>query len=386
MAVKRAGGCRRSLALVQGKQLSAYKRATTYLRMMITLSLVATWAGEGHASEIAVDRFAQLALDCVHQEYPNHISHSLRSDDDVAPPSELTPAFYGCLDWHSSVHGHWLLARVARLYPESEHAPAARAALAQSLTAEKLAAESAYVSAEGRRSFERPYGIAWLLQLAAELEEWDDPQARQWREAIRPLASALVQRLVDWLPNLTYPVRSGTHSQTAFALGLALDWARIAGDESFEDLIVESAIALYGDDGACPIHYEPSGADFLSPCLGEADLMRRVLTAADFGQWLPRFLLIPETGAWLEPAVVSDRSDPHIVHLDGLNLSRAWMLEGIASALPADDPRRSVISATAKAHELAGLEGVNPDHYAGSHWLGSFATYLVTGRGVAGSR
>jgi len=354
----------------------------------ILLALAVCW-GASHAQgapEVAVDRFATLALACVHKEYPNHISHSLRSDDDVAPPRELTPAFYGCLDWHSSVHGHWLLARVARLYPDSEYAPAARAALAQSLTVENLAAEAAYVSAEGRRSFERPYGIAWLLQLAAELEEWDDPEASQWRDALRPLASALVQRLVDWLPNLTYPVRSGTHSQTAFALGLALDWARIAGDERFESLVIARAKVLYGADTACPLHYEPSGADFLSPCLAEADLMRRVLTAAEFAQWLPAFLAIPEQGEWLEPAVVSDRSDPHIVHLDGLNLSRAWMLEGIASALPIDDPRRAVIAATARAHEVAGLEGVSPEHYEGSHWLGSFATYLVTGRGIEGSR
>ena len=254
------------------------------LRVMFVLSLFTMSVGEVRASEIAVDRFAKLALACVHKEYPNHISHSLRSDDDVAPPRELTPAFYGCLDWHSSVHGHWLLARVARLYPESEYAPAARAALAQSLTAENLAAEAAYVSAEGRRSFERPYGIAWLLQLAAELEEWDDPEASEWREALRPLASALVQRLVDWLPNLTYPVRSGTHSQTAFALGLALDWARIAGDDRFESLVIARAKVLFGEDTACPLHYEPSGADFLSPCLAEADLMRRVLTATEFSQ------------------------------------------------------------------------------------------------------
>ena len=332
--------------------------------------------------QIEADRFAELALACVHQEYPNHISHSLQSDADVAPPRELTPAFYGCLDWHSSVHGHWLLARLARQYPESQYAQLARAALAQSLTEDNLRAETTYVSAKGRRSFERPYGIAWLLQLAAELEEWDDPQAAEWRESIRPLEAALVARLTDWLPNLTYPVRSGTHSQTAFALGLALDWARITGDDVFETLVVERATALYGNDQDCPIHYEPSGADFLSPCLGEADLMRRVMAPDVFANWLSRFLAIPSEGNWLTPAIVSDRSDPHIVHLDGVNLSRAWMLEGIASVLPPGDPRQNVISASASAHRAAGIEGVSPEHYAGSHWLGSFATYLVTGRGL----
>ena len=195
-------------------------------------------ASASHASsDIAADRFATLALACVHQEYPNHISHSMQSDADVAPPRKLTPAFYGCLDWHSSVHGHWLLARLARQYPQSQHAQPAREALAQSLTREHLLAETAYVSAKGRRSFERPYGIAWLLQLVTELEEWDDDEAKQWRANIAPLEAAMVDRLVSWLPDLTYPVRSGTHSQTAFALGLALDWARATGDEAAEALI-----------------------------------------------------------------------------------------------------------------------------------------------------
>ena len=333
------------------------------------------------AEQPGVADFAALALSCVHKEYPNHISHTLQSDADVAPPRELTPAFYGCLDWHSSVHGHWLLVRLARLYPDSAYAAPVRAALAQSLTEDNLLTESRYVSAKGRRSFERPYGIAWLLQLAAELDEWDDPQARQWRANIRPLEQALVGRLVSWLPDLTYPVRSGTHSQTAFALGLALDWARTTGDQDFEQLVVDRAAVMYGSDVGCPIHYEPSGADFLSPCLAEADLMRRVLSPDDFAAWLEQFLTIP-TGSWLSPALVSDRSDPHIVHLDGLNLSRAWMLEGIASALPDNDTRLTAISASAAAHREAGLEGVDPEHYAGSHWLGSFATYLVTQRGV----
>ena len=348
--------------------------------MMLGVSVALTCSHGVLAEEVA--NFARLALSCVHKEYPNHISHTLQGDTDVAPPRELTPAFYGCLDWHSSVHGHWLLARLARLYPDSAFAEAARAALAQSLTEANLLAETQYVSAKGRRSFERPYGIAWLLQLAVELEEWDDPQASTWREAVRPLETVLVERLTAWLPDLTYPVRSGTHSQTAFALGLALDWARVTRNERFESLIVERAVALYAADKACPVHYEPSGADFLSPCLAEADLMRRVYPAIEFANWLDRFLSIPGEGDWLSPAVVSDRSDPHIVHLDGLNLSRAWMLEGIASALPPADPRLGVVLNTAKSHRRAGLSGVNPEHYAGSHWLGSFATYLVTGRGL----
>ena len=353
------------------------------LTVLVIVFSAITFAGSSSADSAASDRFATLALACVHQEYPNHISHSMQNDADVAPPRELTPAFYGCLDWHSSVHGHWLLARLARQYPQSEYAQPAREALAQSLTRENLLAETAYVSAKGRRSFERPYGIAWLLQLVNELEEWDDDEARQWRANIAPLESAMVERLVSWLPDLTYPVRSGTHSQTAFALGLALDWARATGDEAAEALITERAQTLYGGDTACPLHYEPSGADFLSPCLAEADLMRRVLLPSAFSSWLTGFLAIPEASDWLPAAIVSDRSDPHLVHLDGLNLSRAWMLEGIATALPNDDSRVDVITAAANAHRIAGLEGVSPEHYAGSHWLGSFATYLVTRRGIA---
>ena len=331
---------------------------------------------------IVIEKLAQLALDCVHQEYPNHLSHTLQSDADVRPPRELTPAFYGCYDWHSSVHGHWLLARLARLYPDRDFAVQAHAALAHSLSKENLLAESAYIEGKGRRSFERPYGIAWLLQLAAELDASMAPEAKQWRDNIRPLEAALIARLTSWLPNLTYPVRSGTHSQTAFALGLALDWARTTNDTAVEAFLIERIETLYQTDIDCPIGYEPSGADFLSPCLAEADLMRRVLAPAAFATWLDHFLTIPTDAEWLVPAFVSDRSDPHLVHLDGLNLSRAWMLEGIASGLPETDSRVSVIQETALRHRLAGLEGISSDYYEGGHWLGSFATYLVTQRGL----
>jgi hypothetical protein len=221
------------------------------------------------------------------------------------------------------------------------------------------------------------------LQLAAELDASTAPEAKRWRDNIRPLEAALVARLTSWLPNLTYPVRSGTHSQTAFALGLTLDWARSTNDTTVEAFITERIETLYQTDVDCPISYEPSGADFLSPCLAEADLMRRVLGPAAFATWLDNFLTIPTDAEWLAPAVVSDRSDPHLVHLDGLNLSRAWMLEGIASGLPETDDRVSVIQKTALLHRLAGLDGVNSDYYEGGHWLGSFATYLVTQRGLA---
>jgi hypothetical protein len=331
------------------------------------------------------ERFATLALACVHKEYPNKISHNLNSDADVAPPRKLTPAFYGCYDWHSSVHGHWLLVRLIKTFPDAPFASPARAALRQSLTVEKITQEAKYLRAEGRASFERPYGLAWLLQLAAELREWDDPDARSMAANLRPLEEAALQRLGDWLPKLSYPVRIGEHSQTAFGLGLMLDYARVAGDAKFVDLVKSKARQFYLRDKDCPLAYEPSGEDFLSPCLGEADLMRRVLPSAEYARWLSTFLpQISSTGnAWLEPVVSPDPSDPKLAHLDGLNLSRAWMLEGIASGLPKDDKRLAKIMSTAEQHRRAGLAAVTGKHYEGGHWLGSFAVYLVTHRGIS---
>ncbi len=333
----------------------------------------------------AADRFARLALACVHKEYPNKISHVLNSDVDVAPPRKLTPAFCGCYDWHSSVHGHWLLVRLLRTFPDAPFAKPAREALKKSLTAENLKQEAAYLRGEGRASFERPYGLAWLLQLCAELREWDDEEAREMLANLKPLEDAAVERLTKWLPKLSHPVRIGEHDQTAFGLGLMLDYARGKGDESFTKLVSDSARKFFLADKNCPLSYEPSGEDFLSPCLAEADVMRRVLTQKEFASWLKDFLpQIPmkATADWLPVAVSPDPSDPKLAHLDGLNLSRAWMLENILSTLPADDPRRPALGKAADAHRRAGLAAVTGEHYEGGHWLGSFAVYLTTHRGI----
>ena len=333
----------------------------------------------------AAERFAKLALACVGKEYPNKISHVLHSDTDVAPPHKLTPAFYGCYDWHSSVHGHWLLVRLLRTFPDAPFAAAARDALGKSLTAENLKREAAYIRGEGRASFERPYGLAWLLQLCAELREWDDEQAREMSVNLPPLEDAAVERLKNWLPKLSHPVRIGEHDQTAFGLGLILDYARSTKNDSLAKLATESARKFFLNDKSCPLNYEPSGEDFLSPCLAEADVMRRVLSRDEFAKWLKEFLpQIPTSASadWLQPVVSPDPSDPKLAHLDGLNLSRAWMLEGIVSALPADDARRPALSAAADAHRRAGLAAVTGAHYEGGHWLGSFAVYLTTRRGT----
>jgi DUF2891 family protein len=331
------------------------------------------------------ERFARLALACVGREYPNKIAHVLNGDLDVKPPRELTPAFFGCYDWHSAVHGHWLLARLLRVMPDAPFARESRAALARSLTGVNIAAEVRYLEAPGRVSFERPYGLAWLLQLAAELREWGSPEARGWSAALEPLERAAAARISEWLPKLEHPIRVGEHSQTGFAFGLVLDWARGAGDTERTAGLEARIRDLYAADRDCPLAYEPSGEDFLSPCLGEADLMRRILPPAEYAAWLGAFLPgLPKDGSsrWLLPAVVTDPTDPKLAHLDGLNLSRAWMLEGMAAGLPANDPRLPSLRAAAVAHREAGLRAVTGEHYEGGHWLGTFAVYLVTGRGL----
>jgi len=333
----------------------------------------------------AAARFAGLALKCLHQEYPNHVSSTLDSDADVLPPRQLTPAFYGCFDWHSDVHGHWLLVRLLRTAPEASFAAAARADLARTFTAPNIAGEVEYFRHDGRASFERPYGLAWLLKLCAELRQWDDSQGHEWLVTLLPLEAEAASRIKAWVPKLHYPIRVGEHDQSAFSFSLIWDWAVVAGDTRMRELLDDAGGRFYADDRDCPLRFEPSGEDFLSPCLGEADFMRRVLPPPAFARWLSRFLaMIPHDArtAWLTPAVVTDRADPKLAHLDGLNLSRSWMLEGIADGLPARDPRIPALRAAAAAHAQAALPQVTGEHYEGGHWLGSFAVYLTSHAGA----
>jgi len=338
----------------------------------------------------AAARFAALALKCLHQEYPNHISHTLNGAADARPPHELTPAFYGCLDWHSDVHGHWLLVRLLRLYPDAPFAADARAALDQSFTSANIEAEATYLRGAGRASFERPYGLAWLLELAAELHRSSGSQAQRWSGTLAPLETEVVTRIENWLPKLHYPIRIGEHDQTAFSFGLIWDWAGVTGDAQMRGLLRDAAQRFYRRDRNCPLAYEPSGEDFLSPCLAEADFMRRVLDRPAFARWLTGFLpQIPgaaagggNSDAWLSPGVVTDRSDPKLAHIDGLNLSRAWMLEGIAHGLPAQDARIPALAAAAGRHRDAALPAVTGEYYEGGHWLGTFAVYLTSHAGL----
>lgn len=330
-------------------------------------------------------RYAALALAGIGREYPNKPGDVLTDPADVRPPRERHPAFFGCFDWHSAVHGHWLLARLLRRKPELPAAAEIRARLDEHLSPANLEAEAAYFRRRENAGFERMYGWAWALRLAAELKDWDDASARRWSRAFDPLERELVRLVHEFLPRLTYPVRTGVHPDTGFALGQIWDYAAAAGDGPLRATVGEAARRYYGRDRDYPSAYEPSGEDFFSSGLNEADLMRRVLPADDFARWLGGFwpgLSRGELGRWGQPAQVSDLSDPRIVHLVGLNLSRAWALRGIAAALGAKDPRRPPLEEAAQAHQAAGLSGIFTGDYGGEHWLATFAVYLLTDAGL----
>jgi hypothetical protein len=322
------------------------------------------------------DAFARLALDCIERPYPNKLAHVLAGPHDARPPDELTPAFYGCFDWHSAVHGHWLLVRLLRATPDAAWADDARAALARNLTAANLAGELAYLSRADRVGFERPYGLAWLLQLAAEIRRWAAPEAMAYATGLAPLEQLAAQRLLSWAEALSYPVRSGEHSCSGFAFALALDWARDTGQAPYARRLAARVRALYRDDRGYSFALEPSGQDYLSPSLAAADLMRRVLSSDELASWLDGALPdLADGRRALVPAVPSTRHDGKLVHLDGLNLSRAWMLQGIAGGLPRGDRRIASLLASAAAHRTAGLAAIADTPYEGGHWLGSFAVY-----------
>lgn len=362
--------------------------------LIVTYSAFVVGQIETNAPKQATDEsyehvFTRLALGCIHKEYSNQIRHFMNSDDDVKPPRELYPAFHGCFDWHSSVHGHWLLVRMLNTSSDKVDTDTIIQSLDKSLSNENLAAELANYQRPGMTSFQRPYGAAWLLQLGAELRQSSLPQAKKWLANIQPLETAMVGNLSEWLPKLAFPIRTGEHSQTAFAFGLMLDYSQIANNSEFEQLLTERAKTFYLNDTNCPLSYEPSGHDFLSPCLAQADLMRRILDEKSYADWVSGFfptLNSQSDQGWLTPGVVTDKSDGKLAHLDGLNTSRAWMLEGMISGLPAKDKRIRPLKAVVEAHRAAGLDAVLGDmHYMGSHWLGSFATYLQTRRGLNGA-
>jgi len=331
-------------------------------------------------NEKQASHFAALALKCVAREFPNKPEHVINNDSEVKNPKLLHPAFYGCYDWHSSVHGHWMLIRLLKTFPNLPETTQIRSALNANLSSENIEAEVAYMKQPNRQSFERTYGWAWALKLAEELHSWNDPDAKKWSENLQPLADLLSKSYRTFLPKQTYPIRTGVHPNTAFGLSFALDYAKAVGDRELESLLNERSRTYFGSDTNYPGTWEPGGEDFFSAALMEADLMRRVMKPAEFKTWFHRFLPRSAKGslaALLQPAKVTDRTDPKLVHLDGLNLSRAWCMRSIAAALPSTDPAQKVLSSSADKHAAAALAHVASGDYAGEHWLASFAIFLL---------
>ncbi|HKN58963.1 MAG TPA: DUF2891 domain-containing protein [Gemmatimonadaceae bacterium] len=319
-------------------------------------------------------RFARLALSHVTREYPNKLDHVLGKGADLKSPRELHPVFFGSFDWHSCVHGYWLLATVLRLFPEIKEATAIRRLFGAQLTAPKVKGEVRYLERKSSTTFERPYGWAWLLMLAAELSRHDSSQGRKWSDSLRPLTGAFRERFLAFLPKATYPIRVGTHFNSAFAITLALEYSDVSSNSALRKGLATKAKVWFRSDTDCQA-WEPGGDDFLSSALMEAECMRRVLGPADFSIWLDCFLprlAVREPATLFTPAIVSDRSDGKIAHLDGLNLSRAWCWRSIAQSWAVSDARRGIALEAAARHLAASLPHVAGD-YMGEHWLATFA-------------
>lgn len=327
----------------------------------------------------------QLSLRCVDRPYPNKPGHILDGDETVVPPRAVTPAFFGCFDWHSAVHGHWAMARVLESFPELEEAKEIVRTLDTHLSRENIQAELAFLQQPRNRTFERPYGWGWMLRLAAELHRVKDPRFENWAENVQPLASHLALEMESYLKRLSRPVREGTHANTAYSLVHALDYARETGDQRLEESITTSARRFFLADRNCPVDYEPSGEDFISPCLAEADLMRRILSPDEFRAWFREFLpvLYLKGASSIEsPPEVLDPQDPRIGHLIGLAFQRAASANGIASALDASDPARHRLALLASRQGAFALELVDSSGYGGEHWLATFALYYLTQAGL----
>lgn len=321
---------------------------------------------------------ASMPLKCLQQEYPNKTGHTAVSDiDQLLTPKQLHPVFYGCFDWHSSVHGYWMLARLLKQYPNLPQAAQIRELFNKNITTIGIAQEMNYLDGKLSKTFERTYGWAWLLKLQQELINWEDADAKNWKMNLQPLVEKVIASWKEFLPKQTYPNRTGVHPNTAFGLVFAIDYARAAGEVDFEKKLVKSALLLFKNDKKAPANWEPDGTDFLSPSLEESDLMKRVLTKNEFITWLNEFY---SKGALEHIAllpVVSDRNDFQIVHLDGLCFSRSWCMKDIASLLPTSDKRKNLLLRAAARHLAASLPNVVSGNYGGEHWLASFAVYAL---------
>ncbi|MCP5053308.1 MAG: DUF2891 domain-containing protein [bacterium] len=326
-------------------------------------------------------KFAAMAMKCIEKEYPNKLSHVMNDAKEVLNPKTLHPTFYGCFDWHSSVHGHWMLIRLLKLFPNLPQSKEIRNALNRNITTENIKQEVAYLHQKSRKSFERTYGWAWLLKLVEELYNWNDKDGKKWLKNLAPLEEEIIKRYIEFLPKQTYAIRTGVHPNTAFGIAFALDYARTAKNKPLEELLIERSYYYYHKNTNYPANWEPGGEDFFSPSLMAASLMQRVLKPQDFAQWFHAYLPQTKEGKpWslMEPAIVTDRSDGKLVHLDGLNLSRAWCMKRIANGLPKNDKARNALLKSAHNHTTDALKNIHSGDYAGEHWLASFAVYLLT--------
>jgi Protein of unknown function (DUF2891) len=316
-------------------------------------------------------KVVKLPVECLDLEYPNKLNQVIGSDADLRSPKNLHPAFYGCFDWHSAVHGHWSLVRLLKEYPNLKEKDRIINGLKTHLSKENIQAEIAYFKDPLSQGFERMYGWAWLLKLADELETWNHPDAKMLSENLQPLADVIVNECITFLPKLHYPIRVGTHNNTAFAMSLIFDYAVTTKNNKLKNAIRKRALDYYENDKGCPLTWEPSGTDFLSPCFEEANLMRRVMPKDKYKIWLDAFLPeLKKTSFKLAPAIVTDRTDGQLVHLDGLNFSRAWCLYGIAETLPEEYGHLTKIGNQHINYSFKNLMG---DSYEGGHWLASFA-------------
>lgn len=357
-----------------------------YISLMKKLLVILSFLGSfGFAqtqplefNQEAAEKLASLPLHCIEVEYPNKLNQVLEDSNHLAGPKELHPVFYGCFDWHSSVHGHWLLARVLKKFPESPKAEEIIQLFDQQFVVPKVQRELLYFQPKFNKSFERTYGWAWILKLQASLKELPMDEEHKWSYSLQSLVDEIAASYKSFLPKLVYPIRVGEHTNTAFGLSLALDYARSVGDTDFEALIVQRAKDFYQKDEGCPIQWEPSGFDFISPCLQEAELMSKVLDRKQFAKWVDDFMPeLKDDDFELEPGKVLDRSDGKLVHLDGLNFSRAWCLYRLALVLPKNDER---LVEVADQHLMESMNQVVGSDYMGSHWLASFMLYALENR------
>ena len=325
-------------------------------------------------TSIGASHFAKLPLRCAEHEYPYKPGITYDDSTWVTAPMNLHPAFFGCFDWHSSVHGHWMLVRLLKLFPNMPEAAQIRGLFNKHFTADKIQQELKVFGSKENKSFERTYGWAWLLQLQDELLSWKDTNAQKWAVALQPLATEMSKKTIAYLDKLVYPIRVGEHSNLAFGLSLMQDYASNQRDTALSNAIKKASLRFYAIDKNCPITWEPGGSDFLSPCLEEANLMRKLLPKQDYIDWLKKFMpQLFDNRFTLLPGMVKDRSDGKLVHLDGLNLSRAWCLKGIAGTIA-----NKHLLELANQHLLAALPQVASGDYAGEHWLASFAVYALT--------